>query len=232
MTTLRVLSAGAAQAVITGLSEVALGGETVSIGAAFGPVGAIRDRFAGGEPCDIVILSRGVIDELSAAGQVVGDSATSIGRVPTGLAVRRLQARPDISDGSSLRSALVDADAIHVADTRRSTAGAHLVTVLAQLGLTEVVEDRLLEHPSGAVAMRELANSSGIALGCTQLTEILDAEGVDLVGPLPGEYGLTTDYAGAISTRAENPEIAVAFLRILSGASTRQLRLEAGFEVD
>lgn len=232
MTTLRVLSAGAAQAVVTALSDYAIGGERVTIAAAFGPVGAIRDRFLAGEPCDLVILSRLVVDELSAAGRVVSESATSIGRVPTGLAVRRLQDRPEISDGINLRSALLDADAVHVADTRRSTAGAHLVMVLAQLGLTDMIGHRLVEHPSGAVAMRELANSSGKSLGCTQLTEILDAPGVDLIGPLPGDYGLTTDYAGAVSTRAESPGIADAVLRHLCGPQTRQLRLNAGFEVD
>jgi molybdate transport system substrate-binding protein len=232
MTTLRVLSAGAAQAVVTAFPEVALGGETATVAAAFGPVGAMRDRFLGGEPCDLIILSRGVIDDLSAAGQVVGGSTTSIGRVPTALAVRRFQARPDISDGSGLRSALLGADVIHLADIRRSTAGAHFVTVLAQLGLAEVIGPRLLEHPSGAVAMRELAISSGNALGCTQLTEIVGAEGVDVVGPLPGEYGLTTDYVGAVTATTDNPEIALAFLRLLSGTPKRQLRREAGFEVD
>jgi molybdate transport system substrate-binding protein len=80
--------------------------------------------------------------------------------------------------------------------------------------------------------MHELARAPGIVVGCTQVTEILENGDVQLVGELPGEYALTTEYTGAVSSRAHSPDTALTFLRLLSGVRTRQARREAGYQVD
>jgi molybdate transport system substrate-binding protein len=205
---------------------------TVTIEGSFGPVGAIRERFVSGETCDLVILSRSVIDELAATGHVIGHTAMSIGRVPTGIAVRKDDELPDIHDGAALRTALTAADGVYVADTRRSTAGAHFVRVLQQLGIEGLVGSRIHESTSGSAAMQELARAPGTVLGCTQVTEILEADGVRLVGPLPDGFALLTEYVGAVSSQAHSPEIAITFLRLLAGVRTREARRQAGYEVD
>jgi molybdate transport system substrate-binding protein len=232
MANLHILSAGAAKAVVKAAPDLVVDDATVTIEGSFGPVGAIRERFVNGESCDLVILSRAVIDELAAAGHVVGHTTASIGRVPTGIAVRTHDDLPDIHDGDALRAALIAADGLYVADTRRSTAGAHFVRVLDQLGIRDLVGPRIHESTSGSVAMHELARAPGTVLGCTQVTEILEADDVRLVGSLPGEYALTTEYAGAVSSQAHSPEMALTFLRLLSGVRTRQARRDAGYEVD
>lgn len=232
MATLHVLSAGAAKAVVTAAPDLSLDDTLVTIEGSFGPVGAIRERFVGGEACDLVILSRSVIDELAAAGSVDQQTTRSIGRVSAGIAVAAHGDLPDIRDADALRNALLSADALYVADLQRSTAGAHFLKVLQQLGLQHVLGERIHESPSGSVAMQQLARAEGRALGCTQVTEIVEAEGVRLVGPLPGPYALTTEYAGAVSTRARSPELALAFLRLLAGVRTVQARRDAGYEVD
>ena len=72
--------------------------------------------------------------------------------------------------------------------------------------------------------MRELAQrASPGGLGCTQVSEILYTEGVELVGPLPARFELSTVYSGAVATHAVRADlrtdhIVVAIARKLGGA--------------
>lgn len=230
---LHVLSAGAARTIVQSIHDSGFGdGRQGAFEAGFGPVGAIRELFLAGEPCDVLILSRSAIDDLAASGFVDGATVATLGGVSTGLAVRELTDPPVIDDESSLRSCLLAADSIHVPDRHKSTAGAHVAQVLERLGVGDAIADRLHEHPSGTIAMEELARSAGFAIGCTQVTEILEAAGVTLVGPFPPGFELTTEYAGAITTRATNHALAAAFLGVLTGDATAGARRRAGFEID
>jgi molybdate transport system substrate-binding protein len=231
VTVLRALSAGAAKALLTAIPAGPMGDGAVTVDADFGPVGAIRDRVNSGEACDLVVLSRAAIEDLAAAGHVLGETTASIGRVTTAIAVPRGQALPDIHDVAALRSTLLAADAIHFADAERSTAGAHFAKVLARLGLRGALAPKFHEHPSGLVAMKALADGGGSGIGCTQVTEIIEVDGVEVVGPLPGEYALTTDYAAAVGSRAASPELALQLLGILTGEATLEIRQAAGYEV-
>lgn len=63
--------------------------------------------------------------------------------------------------------------------------------VLKKLGIFDDVQANLRPYPNGAVAMANMAQSTGDeAIGCTQLTEILYTQGVTLVGLLPKEFEL------------------------------------------
>ena len=103
--------------------------------------------------------------------------------------------------------------------------------VLRALGILETVKRRLRSYPNGAMAMRELARSSGFpAIGCTQVTEIKYTTGVTLVGPMPAEFELATTYAVGVYVTSHQPELARRFAELLSGETTRELRLTGGFE--
>jgi molybdate transport system substrate-binding protein len=67
-------------------------------------------------------------------------------------------------------------------------------------------------------------------IGCTQDTEILYIEGVDLIADLPKEFELATVYTAAVCTAAKAPEAAAALIGLLAGAEAAELRVECGFE--
>ncbi len=225
---LAVLSAGAAQAVVNNVAREA----GLTLAATFGAVGVIRDRLMAGDPCDVIVLTQGMTEELVKVGQVAAEGVGLLGRVSTGVAVKEGAAPPDISTAASLRAALLGADAIYVPDLRRSTAGRHIAGVLDTLGLSTEVGPRIQEFPNGAAAMRAMADAHGSrAIGCTQASEILYTEGAILVGALPDGFELATDYAAAVTSRATDPAAASRFVSLLTGNSSRALRLKAGFEV-
>ena len=79
--------------------------------------------------------------------------------------------------------------------------------------------------------MRELSQTTAPRmLGCTQVTEINDTDGVDLVGALPARFELATTYTAAVSARAAHPDLAAQFIALLSGPASRDLRAQGGFE--
>ena len=231
MKAIHLLSGGAAQALVTRSQErfLALSGHTIE--STFGAVGMMKDKLLGGAPCDVLILTDALIEQLTASGQVVAGTERALGVVKTGIAVKTGEARPAVSTRAELKAALQAASGIYFPDAVKSTAGIHFMNVLKQLGLDQELADRLRTYPNGAAAMTAMAQSTEQGLiGCTQDTEILYIEGVDLIADLPKEFELATVYTAAVCTGAKAPQAAAELIGLLAGTETATLRIECGFE--
>ena len=234
--TLHLLCAGAAQGVVKALQPRLLGATGAQLNARFGAVGAMKEALLAGEPCDLMVVTGKMVDELVASGALRGSEGGSpraaLGRVQTGIAVRSGAPRPDVSTPAALKAALLAADAIFFPDALRATAGIHFANVMRELGVAEQLAPRWRTYPNGATAMREMAATDAPRLiGCTQVTEINYTEGVDLVGVLPQAFQLATLYSAAVSTNAAEPALAARFIAMLTGADSRALREAGGFEL-
>jgi molybdate transport system substrate-binding protein len=211
--TLRILSGGAAHGLVERIRPAFEAETGCRIEGTFSAVGAMRDKLLAGEPADVVILSRALIDELARSGHVVASSITDVAKVATSVAVRQGDPLPDVATPGALRTALAAADEIHFPDPAQATAGIHFAKVIRQLGLWDQVASRLRLAPNGATAMRELAASTARRpIGCTQETEIRATPGAVLVAPLPPGCDLTTIYTAAVTTRAQAPTQAAEFV--------------------
>ncbi len=116
--------------------------------ATFSAVGVMQQKLLAGEPCDVVILTAALIEALARDHHVVAETVVTLGAVPTGVAVRKGDAWPDVSGGDALRRSLLAASGIYVPDTERSTAGIHVMKVLRLLGIdAEVAPSRLRTYP-------------------------------------------------------------------------------------
>jgi molybdate transport system substrate-binding protein len=219
MTSLRILSGGATHGLVEKVRAAFEAASGCTIDGTFSAVGAMRDRLLAGEPADVMILSRALIDELAASGHVVKASVTDVARVATSVAIRQGDPTPDVATTDGLRAALAAADEIHFPDPAQATAGIHFAKVIRQLGLWDTVNGRVKLAPNGATAMRALAASSAAhPIGSTQETEIRATPGVVLVAPLPPGCDLTTIYTAAVTTSAKRPAEATALIRRLAEA--------------
>jgi molybdate transport system substrate-binding protein len=213
MNVLRVLSGGATHGAVEKVRAAFERESGCTIDGTFSAVGAMRDKLLAGEPADVMILSRALIDGLAESGHVVQASIRDVATVATSVAVRAGDPLPDVATADALRAALAAADEIHFPDPAQATAGIHFAKVVAQLGLTEEVRNRLKLAPNGATAMRALAASTAARpIGSTQETEIRSTPGVVLVAPLPPGCDLTTVYTAAITTTAKLPAEAAALI--------------------
>lgn len=229
--TIHLLCAGAAQGLVTALQQRLMDEHGAGTNGRFGAVGAMKEAFEAGEPCDVFVSSDAIVSDLITAGQLRAESRAPLGRVRTGVAVRAGSPHPAVDTPQALAAALRAADAVHLPDPQRATAGIHFAKVLRELGLDEELKARLRTFPNGATAMRELAASPAARpIGCTQVTEIVFTAGVDLVGPLPPQFELATLYTAAVPARCERLALATRFIDMMASAETAALRRQCGFD--
>jgi molybdate transport system substrate-binding protein len=228
---MHVFSGGAAEAAVKAVQAEFEKTTGTHIHGTFSAVGMMRDKLLSGEACDVVIFTKPIIEQLIASGHVVAGSARSLGKVKTGVAVRSGTAHPSVKTRAELHAAMSAAQGIYFPDPDKATAGIHFLGVLKALGLDETLRSKFRVFPNGVTAMGEMAKSSDTGLiGCTQVTEINYAHGVDLVDVLPPEFELSTDYTLGLCTKAENPAHAQQLIDLLTGPASEALRRQGGFE--
>jgi molybdate transport system substrate-binding protein len=230
MTTLQILSGGAAMGLMRAHAQSLHTELGVTVEGSYGAVGAMKAKLLDGTPCDVLILTQSMIDELTASGWAQPGSARAIGRVKTGLAVKPGQAHPPEGDANALREALLQATGIYCPDPQLATAGIHFMKVLQSMGIDAQVADRLRTFPNGATAMKAMADQDDPrVMGCTQTTEILITPGVQWVGDLPKAYELATTYTVAIASQTQSPQAVRGLIDRITHPDGVQLRRELGF---
>jgi molybdate transport system substrate-binding protein len=230
MSSLKILSGGAARGLVASLAPKFKAMTGLEIEGEFGAVGAMADKLRAGTPADIVVLTAAMMADLARENLLAGSSVADIGLVETAIAIRAGDAPVSVRNTVELRKAFLAADAIFVPDIKASTAGIHVAKVLQQLGIADDVAARLTIFPNGATAMRNLAASTAARpIGCTQSTEILNTPGVTLSGSLPPGCELATVYTAAVTTQSADPKRAQDLIDLLIGSEQRDLRERAGF---
>jgi molybdate transport system substrate-binding protein len=198
--------------------------EATSMGT--GPTG-ITARLERGEAIDVVIVSDGDLERLTAAGRVRRGTRVDLARSGIGMAVRRGAPRPDISSVDALKQTLLNAKSIAYS---ASVSGAYLSTELFQrLGIADRVlpKSRRIEGGErvGAVVARGEAE-----IGFQQISELLPVDGIDFVGPLPAEVQLVTIFCAGVATASMHAAVAKSFIEFLASptaaATIRKTSLE------
>lgn len=186
----------------------------------------VARRVEAGEPFDVVVLAAAAIDTLIAHGYLRADSRTPLVDSGMGIAVRAGAARPDISDVAALAQTLLRAQSIGYST---GPSGNHLLALINRLGLEAQVTPKLRQAPAGVPVGSMLARGE-IEIGFQQISELLNIEGIELVGPLPPDAQLMTTFVAAISGRARNPQAARALLDYLTASEHHELIRSLGME--
>ena len=194
----------------------------------------MKEALLAGTPCDVLILTQALIDELMASGHLLPGSARPVGLVRTGVAVAKGQTQADVGSPDALRQALQRSRAIYVPDLSRSTAGLHIMKVLRTLGIEQEVAEQLRPFPNGQTAMAAMARAAQAGdhglIGCTQVTEILNTPGVVLAGPLPAGLELSTLYVAAVARSSQAAQAATELIALLTDPSHEATRRDCGFD--
>lgn len=235
MSTIRVMSGGAAHGLVKRLEAGLLAATGSRIDGTFSAVGGLKARLLAGESADVVILTAAIIRELEGKGLTVAGESRDIGGVSTSVAVCTGAPAPSIATADDLKAALLSASAIYFPDPVQATAGIHFANVLTRLGIHEATAARHRTYPNGATAMAALAAArEPTAVGCTQLTEIISTDGITAVGDLPGDLGLVTTYTAAVTMEcvhagALRAEAARWLTSALSAPDNAAIRSACGF---
>ncbi|MEQ1658988.1 MAG: substrate-binding domain-containing protein, partial [Hylemonella sp.] len=161
-------------------------GQEVAI-ASVGGVDAAK-RVAAGEVFDVVILASDAIDKLIASGHVLAGSKVDLVHSGVAVAVRKGAPQPDISSEDAVRQAILAARNISYST---GPSGVALAKLFERWGITEQIKDRIVTPPPG-IPVGSLVASGEVALGFQQLSEMLNLEGLSVLGPLPPAIQITT----------------------------------------
>ena len=228
---LRVISSGGfAQAYkdLSGPYERASGEHLVS---EWGPsMGATRNaipaRLARGEPIDVVIMVGDSLDQLMAEGRLEPGSKVVLANSPIACAVRHGAAKPDIGTVDGLRAAFLHADRVAYSD---SASGEYIKRqLLDKLGIRQQMEGRAAQIPATPVG--EIIAHGEADFGCQQRSELKPVQGIDIVGLIPQEVQLKTQFSGAVVRGASHPEAARGLLRFLAAPANAAAIEATGLE--
>jgi len=200
---LRVLSTHALEKVIEDVTPEFERTNGYKLTFGYDPANAIKRQIENGEQFDVVLITRGAIDDLTKQGKILPDSRVDLARSGLGVAVRKGLPKPDISTVEGFRTALVSAKSL--VRSTEGTSGIYFEKLLGQIGIAEQMKSKIKLGPSGRVA--ELAARGEVDMAVQQISELIPVTGVDLVGPFPPEVQLYTVFAGAVSATSSKPKL-------------------------
>jgi molybdate transport system substrate-binding protein len=176
---------------------------------------AIPARLERGEPIDVVIMVGDALDKLMAEGRLEPGSKVVLANSPIACAVRHGAARPDIGTVDGLRAAFLAAPRVAYSD---SASGEYIRRqLLDKLGIRKQMEGRAAQIPATPVG--EIIAHGEADFGCQQRSELKPVQGIDIVGLLPQDVQLKTEFSGAVVRGSRHPDAARALLRFLAAPS-------------
>ncbi len=221
-------------ATITGISSMATralmadltaaGGQAVAI-ESVGGVDAAK-RVAAGEAFDVVVLASDAIDKLIAAGHVLAGSKVDLVRSGVAVAVKAGAARPDIASEGAVKHAVLAAPTLGYST---GPSGVQLAKLFERWGIAQEIAPRIVQAPPG-VPVGSLVARGEVALGFQQLSELMNLEGIDVIGPLPPAIQITTTFSAGVCTASTQPEAALALLAAFASPDTAPIKQRNGME--
>ena len=172
-------------------------------------------RIEAGETADVLILSRAGIDALRKKGKVAAGSDVTLAGSGVAIAVKVGAPKPDISTPEALKQALLKARSIAYSEPSAGGAsGVYFAKLLERMGIAEEMKPKTKYPPAGGFS-GELLLTGEAELAVQQKPELLHVAGTEIVGLLPGDLNLVTEFAAGIMAGSKNAETGKALIQSL-----------------
>ena len=165
-------------------------------------------RVQAGEVFDGVVLAGDAIDKLIASGHLLAGSRIDLVHSNVAVAVKAGALVPDISSEAALRRAIEAASSIGYST---GPSGVALIKLFERWGLSGDLASRLVQAPPG-MPVATLVARGDVALGFQQLSELINQDGITVVGVLPESVAITTVFSAATSALCEQTDKLSPFL--------------------
>jgi molybdate transport system substrate-binding protein len=229
MATIKVLSGGAPKEIFGELTPKFEAQSGHKVAYVFAVMSALRERVAGGEAADVLVMPTNILDGYQKDGVVRADGRGTLGMVSVNAVVRTGAAMPDLSSVEAVKRTMLAARKIVFATPGATPSGTHMGKLVEQLGIVDAMQGRILHRPAleGGV---ELVASGEAEIGFYPKSEVINTEGLTLAGPLPKEIQLTTIYGAAVTAKSAAPDAAAAFIAFMRDPAHRPLWGHGGFD--
>lgn len=202
-------------------------GNTVTVQVDTAP--GLSKRLAAGETADILIATADVLDEAAKTGKIVAGTRTIVARVGVGVTVRKGAAMPDVKTPAALKQALESADSIVY---NEGSSGLYLDRLFAQMGIADKLKTKTTRYPNGGQVAQHVVNGKGNEIGFLPVSYIVSnlSQGIQFVGPLPGEAQNYTVYEAAVMSGGKAPDAAREFVKYLTTAPAKKIFAASGVD--
>jgi len=193
--------------------------------ASMGGVDAARE-VRDGKAIDVIVLASNVMEQLENEGWIVPGSRADIVRSGVAVAVRAGLPHPAIASEEDVKQAVLGGGKISYST---GPSGDHLKRLFARWNIADLVADRTVAAKPG-IPVGQLVARGEADLGFQQLSEFLDLDGIDIVGPLPDDIQTTTVFTAGVGMRSAHPDGARAFIDYCMSPETRAAKQRRGMD--
>ncbi|PYR50818.1 MAG: hypothetical protein DMF95_09650 [Acidobacteria bacterium] len=180
----------------------------------FGSTASLKKRIETGESFDVTIITTEAIGDLIKQGKLAGASRRDVGRSELGIGIRAGAPKPDIRTPEALKKTLQETKSITYPQDGASRGS--IEKMFERMGIAADVKPRIILAPGSGPATESVA-AGRAAMVITLFSEIVPTHGVEILGPLPGEYQSDIRFGAATSATSGNAEAAKALIAFLSG---------------
>jgi len=198
-----------------------------SLAIQFGSTASLKKRIETGESFDVTIITTEAIGDLIKQGKLAGASRRDVGRSELGIGIRAGAPKPDIRTPEALKKTLQETKSITYPQDGASRGS--IEKMFERMGIAADVKPRIILAPGSGPATESVA-AGRAAMVITLFSEIVPTHGVEILGPLPGEYQSDIRFGAATSATSGNAEAAKALIAFLSGPKAAPVLKAKGIE--
>jgi molybdate transport system substrate-binding protein len=186
----------------------------------------IAKRVQAGEAADIVVLAANVIDKLIGEGRLLNGSRVDLVKSGIGVAVRKDAKRYDISSETAVCDAVLAARSLSYST---GPSGTYLQQLFERWGILQTIQSRIVVAPPG-VPVGSLVAKGECELGFQQMSELINLQGIDVLGSLPASIQSLTVFSAGISSTSQSAGAARRVLDYMASPAVADLKRWLGME--
>ncbi len=174
-------------------------------------------RVQSGEAFDVVILASDAIDKLIASGHLAAGSRVDLVTSPISIAIKSGATRAMITPASRLKDSLLKAKSISYST---GPSGVYLAQLFEKMGIAEELKAKTIVLSPG-IPVGSLVASGEVEIGFQQRSELINLEGIEVLGNLPDQVAYITTFSAGIPS-ASSPASSKAIAQFVSFANSPQ----------
>jgi molybdate transport system substrate-binding protein len=203
----------------------ALDGRGLYFAPSYGATNVLLPKITSGETADVAILTDAAIEVLVEHGTLATGSRRDLASSSIGIAVKAGAPKPDISTPAAFKQALLAAKSI--AFSRSGASGIHFANLINQIGIGDEVarKARIFDGVVGQLAAR-----GEVEIAVQQVSELMLAGGIDIVGVIPEPLQKVTVFSAGVFAASARPAAAGLFIDALRAPQVAAVMRKQGLE--
>jgi len=195
----------------------------------WGLISSFTKKAQEGDVPDVLIVSRASIDSLTKDGKIAAGGPTLASSI-FAFGVKHGAPKPDLSTVDTMKKALLAARAVGYTDPAAGGAsGVYFAKMVEKLGIAPEIKPKSKFPPPAGFVGTLLVNGE-VDIAFQSKPELTTTEGVDVVGPPPGDLANTTVFAAGVGANAKDAAAASAFVKFLVSPEAQAVFKAKGFD--